>query len=154
MRTAGLAFLFLVWLFAQERARPNYSGTWVFNPDQSKLEIPVPKSGVFRLDHRDPVFVLERTFVRQDGRSDELKLELTTGGKDNVRSVRGSEAHIRIVWDGAVLVFDSYLVEGGQKATNVVRYTLRDGGETLTADERFNGPKLKYHNLWVFNRQK
>jgi hypothetical protein len=34
-----------------------------------------------------------------------------------------------------------------------VKYSLSPDGRTLTAEERFDGPALKYENTWVFQKE-
>jgi hypothetical protein len=38
------------------------------------------------------------------------------------------------------------------EATNVVRYSLENGGETLVAHESFLSSKQSYDNVWVLNK--
>jgi hypothetical protein len=45
------------------------------------------------------------------------------------------------------------ILADGRQATDVVRYTLRDGGQTFVAEEKFRGPVLKYDDLWVAERK-
>jgi hypothetical protein len=42
-------------------AKPDFSGTWIFNPAKSKLEIDPPTKSIFVIEHRDPKFSLSRT---------------------------------------------------------------------------------------------
>jgi len=62
---------------AQPSAKSDFSGTWNFVPAKSKMQIPVPTSAIFRVDHREPVFKISRTLV-QGGKRDDWKIDLTT----------------------------------------------------------------------------
>jgi hypothetical protein len=144
---------FVAWLAcAQSGTKPDFSGTWKLNLDKSTLEIPPPDSSVFYVDHKEPDFRLKRTHVF-NGKPNTWGVDLTTDGKEAVQKEANGEVHIKLYWDGDALIFDSYLLTGKSKATNVVRYVLSEDSKVFTADERFSGPRLKYHNIWVFDRQ-
>ena len=53
---------------------------------------------------------------------------------------------------GADLFLDSTITMGSRTATNKVVYHLSDDGRKLTATESFRGPRLKYDNVWVFDK--
>ena len=44
-------------------AKPDFTGTWEFNPSRSSLQNPAPESSTFGIEHREPYFYLERTHV-------------------------------------------------------------------------------------------
>jgi hypothetical protein len=135
--------------------KPNFSGSWVVNAEKSRLEIKVElESATFTIDHKEPDFRFSRVFVI-GGKDNALAWALTTDGKEAVTVEDGRTDHSRLYWDGDVLVFDVRIVlKDGREATNVVRYSLRDGGRTFVAEEKFRGPVLKYDNLWVADRKK
>jgi hypothetical protein len=141
-------------ILASASEKPNFSGDWVFNPEKSKLEIKIElESATFTIDHKEPDFRFSRAFVI-GGKEDALAWALTTDGKEVVAVEDGRTTHSRLYWDGDVLVFDVRIVlKDGREATNVVRYSLRDGGRTFMAEEKFRGPVLKYDNLWVADRK-
>ncbi len=134
--------------------KPNFSGGWVFNAEKSKLEVKVKlESATFTIDHREPDFRLSRVFVI-NGKTDSYSYALTTDGTEKVEERPDRTLHSRIYWDGDVLVFDVRIIlKDGREATNIVRYSLRDGGRTFVAEEKFRGPVLKYDNLWVADRK-
>jgi len=134
--------------------RPNFSGSWVVNAERSKLEIKVElESATFTIDHKEPDFRFSRVFVI-GGKDNALAWALTTDGKEAVTVEDGRTDHSRLFWDGNVLVFEVRMVlKDGREATNFVRYSLRDGGRTFVAEEKFRGPVLKYDNLWVADRK-
>lgn len=134
--------------------RPNFSGDWVFNAEKSKLQTQLKlDSASFTIDHKEPDFRFSRLFVI-DGKDDAYSYNLTTDGKEKVEEQPNRTNYSRLYWDGDVLVFDVRIVlKDGREATNVVRYSLRDGGRTFVAEEKFRGPVLKYDNLWVAGRK-
>ncbi len=51
-----LGLLLSTALAAEEGAKPDFSGTWIFNPGTSKLEMTAPTKSVFVIEHDDPKF--------------------------------------------------------------------------------------------------
>ena len=135
----------------QQSGKPDFSGTWIFVPAKSKMQIPVPTSAIFRVDHREPIFKISRTLV-QGEKSDDWKIDLTTDGKEVVQRGNNETVRGRLYWEGNDLIFDSKIILKDREASNVVRYHLSEVGKTLTATERFRGPILKYDNVWVFEK--
>lgn len=154
MRTLLLLAIVIIAAAGQQHVKPNFSGSWRLNHAKSKLEIDPPMSTTFEVTHNDPAFHITRTHVMKEG-SNTWSIDLTTDGKEVVQKwPDGREVHVRLTWQGETLLLDSYfLLPDGVKATNVVTYVLSEDAKTFTADERFNGPKMKYHNLWVFDRR-
>jgi len=153
---ACLLFLSLLSLAAlaqaKELPKPDFSGTWKFNPEKSKLQIPVPSSSTFVVDHKEPKFHLTRTHV-YDGKPDTWSIDLTTDGKEVIQREGDRTLRVRLYWEGNDLIFDSLIVLEDRQATNIVRYQLSPDGKTFTATESFRGPKLKYDNVWVFDKE-
>src|SRR5277367_917130 len=48
---------------------------------------------------------------------------------------------------------EDYTADTGEKATNAVRYRLKDGGKTLVEDEREVTSEGNEHNVWVLERK-
>ncbi len=134
-------------------AKPDFSGTWEFNPAKSALQITAPESTVFTIDHRDPLLRLERTHVAGQTR-DTFELELTTDGRETSVSKEGLQLRSRAHWDGETLVFETMLTRAGEEGTNLVRYTLDDSGDSFVAEEQFRSQKLSYDNRWVMDRMR
>jgi hypothetical protein len=150
----GAALLLVLAISAPGQEKPDFSGEWVFNPEKSRLEVKWNlESGTFTIDHREPNFRFNRVFVI-NGKRDSHSYSLTTDGKEEVSEQAERTVHSRLYWDGETLVFDSrILLKDGRETTNVVRYSLRDGGKILVAQEKFRGPILQYDNLWVADKK-
>ena len=133
-------------------ARPDLSGTWKLNRRESRLEIPMPDSTVFVIEHREPHFRLERTHVVGEA-NDVFCIELTTDGRSVHAAHRGINIVSRAFWDGDVLVFDSAMTAGNQTGTNIVRYELGEGGNVFIAVEKVDMGGHAHTNRWVFDRQ-
>jgi hypothetical protein len=137
---------------ARDLSKPDFSGSWVLDLSRSSLEIAPPDSSIFVIEHDDPDLVGRRTHYL-GGVSDASSAQLTT---DSVlAAVRAGDLEIptRVYWDGHVLVLDQAWTRGDVRITNLVRYTLEDGGQTLIADERMSADGDTHHNVWVFGRR-
>jgi len=105
-------------------AKPDFTGTWLFNAAMSRLQIPAPESSEFIIEHRDPHFRLTRTLVIR-GQRDTFSIDLTTDGAPfRLTHPRGYEIRGRAYWADEVLAFDSTIQQGYQEAINEVRYRL------------------------------
>ena len=139
---------------APAREKPNFSGVWEVDLQKSKI-VPQFKveSGSFAVVHRGNNFHFSRVFV-EDGKNDTFAYDLTTDGKEVVTEEPGQTAHSRLYWDGDVLVYDVRIIrKNGREATDVVRYSLHDGGRTFIAEERSRGPVVNYDNFWVARKR-
>jgi hypothetical protein len=130
----------------------DFSGVWKFNPEKSQLQVPAPSSSAFVVDHQEPHFHLTRTHI-YDEKPDTWSIDLTTDGKEVIQQEGDQTLRVRLYWEGNQLIFDSKIILKDREATNIVRYQLSEDGKTFTATESFRGPRLKYDNVWVFDRQ-
>ena len=132
--------------------KPDFTGTWKFNPSESLLQIPAPDATVFVIDHREPLFRFSRThFV--GGKSDTFELNLTTDGKEVVGEHGALHFRSRAYWDGETLVFETTFAQGGEEGVNIVRYSLSDTLNALIAEEGLRSKNINYDNKWVLDKQ-
>ena len=151
LKVAALVLLLTTALAAEEGMKPDFSGTWEFNPEKSRLERPAPTKSIFVIEHQDPIFKLTRTHTWGE-RSDTLSFEVTTDGKEHHQKEGEYESWARMTWLGEELVLDMKMEFRGEQGTNVVHYRLTDGGKTFVAAEWYHMPSKQNHNLWVFDR--
>ena len=138
-------------LYTCPMIKPDFSGTWRFNPSRSLLQIPPPDSTTFIIDHREPHFRLKRTLVHGQT-ADTFEIDLTTDGTP-VRKRHGDlDFDGRLTWDADTLVFESFVTRGVETGTNIVRYQLADQGRTFIALEEVRSPNYNHSNRWVFDR--
>ncbi len=130
--------------------KPDFSGTWIFNAEKSRLQVPAMlESAVFTIDHKEPVFRFSRVFVVR-GREDALSYELTTDGREKVEKLADRTITSKLHWEDNVLVLQNRIVLlDGREAINTVRYRLLNDGRMFVAEEEFRGPIRKHDNLWV-----
>jgi hypothetical protein len=131
---------------------PDFSGTWRADFGRSRLEIQSPASSVFTIRHSDPSLLLTRTH-KAEQYEDTFALQLLTDGRET--RMRKGEMQIRCicVWKGNSLHLDSRVVSCGMESRNAVVYTMSEDGRELVAEETFDGPSNKYHNVWVLVRE-
>ena len=132
--------------------KPNFSGTWKFNSGKSVLQMPLPESSIFVIEHKEPHFHLERKHVF-DGKSNTVSFDLTTDGNLTAINLGGFESQSKLFWKGDSLVFDSRFAHEGEEASNIVLYRLENDGQTLTAEEQLRSSQHNHDNKWVFDKQ-
>jgi len=131
--------------------RPNFSGTWKFNPQKSKLQIQSPDSTTFIIEHNEPDFKLTRTHIFS-GKSDTFSITLNTDGNKISFHHRGLEINAKLYWIEDMLVFDSIINRDNEIATNIVKYRLEDQGKTFIAEEKLSSSDQNYTNIWVLEK--
>lgn len=144
----------LAWQTAHRRRtmpKPNFTGTWRFNPTKSVLQINAPDATEFVIQHHEPALHISRTHIIGDQR-DTFSLALTTDGQEVAVAQGDLQLRCRAYWDGDTLVFDSKVIRADVEGTNMVRYTLLDDGAMFQAEERFRSSVLNYDNLWLLDR--
>jgi hypothetical protein len=131
--------------------KPDFSGTWTFSPARSTLQIAAPDATVFVIEHREPSLHIARTHVKGETR-DTFSLDLTTDGKEVVKTSGDLSLAARAYWEHDTLVFETRVVRAGNEGTNVVRYQLAADRMSFVAEERFRSAVMNYDNIWVMER--
>ena len=131
--------------------KPDFSGTWTFSPARSTLQIATPDATVFVIEHREPSLHIARTHVKGETR-DTFSLDLTTDGKEVVKTSGDLSLAARAYWEHDTLVFETRVVRAGNEGTNVVRYQLAADRMSFVAEERFRSAVMNYDNIWVMER--
>jgi hypothetical protein len=134
--------------------KADFSGVWVINPQKSQLANWAKYDRTtITIEHEEPNFRFHRVSIK-GGKTDESGYELSTDGVEKVKKDGRMTVYSRLFWEGEVLVLqDRMVLADGREATNTVRYTLKDGGKTFVAEEKFRGPVVKYDNLWVADKK-
>jgi hypothetical protein len=128
----SLALLALALGLAQAQAKSDFSGTWKINAGKSEFgTMPPPDSMTQKIVHEDPS--LKVTTVQTGGSGDRTyDMVYTTDGKVCVNRLGDSEFKSTLKWDGDDLVTDTKGSFGGNAFASKNRWTLSDGGKTLT----------------------
>lgn len=137
-------------------AKPNLTGTWVFDAQKSALKVPPPTSMTLQITQNDPQISFARTQVYGD-QSFNWKLDADTGGQKEVEEKQpGYTTASRVYWQGNALIIDQKITASdGTKINDTVTYTLEDGFNTLQAVERQTtvGGKGSTTNKWVYDKK-
>ena len=137
------------------QAKPDFSGEWVLNRQASTLPSAVSnvESGVVRIEHREPEFRFQRTYVIA-GKSRDAGFSLHTDGAEETQTgPQGLPTTSTLRWDGAALVLAMRIAGPGFIATNDVRYELLDGGRRLRATEVGRAPQGNHDAVWIYDRR-
>jgi len=138
------------------QAKPNLSGTWIFSPQKSALKVPPPSSMTLQIAQNDPEVNFSRTQVYGD-QNYAWKLDIVADGqKEVVQDSPGYTTRSRVYWQGNAMVIDSKITASdGTAVSDVVTYSLIDGGKTLEAVERqvTVGAKGSTTNKWVYEKK-
>jgi hypothetical protein len=152
----ALAVVLVGWLPAvHAQPRPDFSGEWVLNRTMSSLPgdtYAALESGVVRIQHREPVFTFQRTFVVNKQALD-ASFEIQTDGREIAVASRGLTSRSRLEWQGTSLVLTALIKGPRGDISNIVRYELLDGGRVLRAIEDLGGAAPAHHNVWMYERR-
>ncbi len=158
-RVQTFLFLLTVGLSALaqgSQSKPDFSGTWVFSPQKSSLKVPPPTSMTLQIEQKDPQISLVRKQLYGD-QSFDWKLDAATDGqKEVVQDSPGYSTSSKVYWQGTALVIDSMIsATDGTKISDVVTYSLEDGGKLLEGVERQTaiGGKGSAINKWVYEKK-
>jgi hypothetical protein len=140
-----------VTLGAQQK--PDFSGEWTLNRQASTLSpgAAAIRSGVMRIEHRDPMFRCKQTMVA-DLTPIEYAYELLSDGREVTGVQQGRSIVSSLRWDGEALVFTGRITGPNGELTVSFRYELEEGGRRLRAVEQLRGSGRDQDNVWVFER--
>ena len=153
--TLSLALLAVGAAGAAAQARPDFSGEWVLNRQESTLPPPVSavESGVVRIEHREPTFTFHRTYVIGGTPREASFTRATDGIEVTETGPQGIPSVSTLRWDGAALVLAMRIKGPGFEAANDVRYELLNGGRRLRATEQGRSPQGNHDAVWIYDRR-
>ena len=140
---------------AAAQARPDFSGEWVLNRQESTLPPPASnvERGVVRIDHREPAFSFHRSYVI-GGTPREASFTVFTDGREVAQTgPHGAPSVSTLRWDGPALLLAMRIKGPGFEATNDVRYELLNGGRRLRATEHGRSPQGNHDAVWIYDRR-
>jgi hypothetical protein len=140
---------------AGAQARPDFSGEWVLNRQESRLPPPVSnvESGVVRIEHREPSFGFHRTYVIAGAPREAGFSRRTDGAESSETGPQGLVTVSTLRWSGTALVLAMRIKTPAGDATNDVRYELIDGGKRLRATEQGRSPMGNHDAVWIYDRR-
>jgi len=151
-----MATMFLVGVASATvvQSKPDFSGEWILNRSASALSpgADAVRSGVVRIEHREPMFRYSATFVG-DGKPLEVAYELRSDGQEVTAAQQGPPSVSSLRWDGDALIFTGRIGRGAGEVTLSFRYELLDDGRRLRAAEQLRGGGRDQDNVWIFERR-
>lgn len=135
--------------------KPDFSGLWVLNSADSKLQNPErPVTSTFVIIHRGENWHVERTHFPQNQAPDTETMEYVINNRPvSKANDDGGTTITRMYWQESALILDQQMTNSSNEhATNRVAYTLSADGKKLTALEMETYPDAKFRNSWVFDR--
>ncbi len=153
-RLFSLALLTVALGLVPALAKSDYSGTWKANAGKSDFgPMPPPDSMSQTIVHADPSL---KVHVVQTGGSGDMSYDMvyTTDGKESVNHIGGdNEIKTTLKWDGEDLVGDSKGSYEGNDFTAKDRWTLSDGGKTMTVTRHISAGGADFDMKVVFEKQ-
>lgn len=149
-----LAILFTTILYSQQQY-PDFSGNWNLNLSKSKLNASWTsgiEKGRTQIFHQEPEFRFWRSFTIK-GIEDTLSYSARTTGVEQIEKKDDRITVSSLSWKQDTLCYITHIRLGKKEAVNIAKYYLTENGTELLTDEEFIGPKLKYHNIWVYNKE-
>jgi hypothetical protein len=138
-------------------AKPDFSGSWKLDPAKSDFgQMKAPDKMERVIEHKDPEIKVKTTQSTPNGdRSTETAY--TIDGKEQKQdSPRGAVMYTP-KWDGDAVVIESRrsVTVGGQQVdiTGVERWSLTDGGKSMTIDTKMVLPQGEITMKAVFVKQ-
>lgn len=152
-RIVFFALLTLTLALVPAHAKSDFSGTWKANTTKSDFgPLPAPDSMVEKIAHDDPS--LKVNVVQTGGGGDQnYDMVYTTDGKESVNHPGGNEFKTTLQWDGDDLVADTKGSYEGTDFTAKDRWTLSDGGKTLTVQRHISTSMGEFEMKLVLEKQ-
>ncbi len=135
------------------QAKSDFSGTWKGNATKSDFgPMPAPDSLTEKIAHEEPNIKIN---VAQVGGQGDMNYDMayTTDGKEAVNTVGGNEFKTTLKWEGDDLVGDTKGSFDGNDFTTKDRWTLSDGGKTMTVTRHISTSMGEFDMKLVFDKQ-
>lgn len=152
-RVLSLALLALAAGLVQAAAKTDFSGTWKANPGKSDFgPMPAPDTLVEKIAHEDPTMKVN---VAQTGGQGDMTYDMvyTTDGKESVNKVGDNEFKTTLKWEGDDIIADTKGSFEGNDFTAKDRWTLSDGGKTLTVQRHISTAMGEFEMKLVLEKQ-
>jgi hypothetical protein len=137
----------------QAQAKSDFSGTWKADPAKSDFgPMPPPDSMTQKIVHTDPSMKVN---VAQTGGSGDMTYDMvyTTDGKECENKMGDNPIKTKLTWDGDDLVGDSVGSYEGNDFTAKDRWSLSDGGKTMTVTRHISAGGADFDMKFVFVKQ-
>jgi hypothetical protein len=134
--------------------KPNFSGDWTLNMDKSNLgPMPPPQSMTRKVEHNDPSMTMTQATVGSPQGDQTFTLKISTDGKETTNEMMGTQAKTKATWEGDTLVINVVLEVQGTEVKLTEKWSLTDGGKTLTDNTHFVIPQGEFDLSYVMNKK-
>lgn len=135
-------------------ATPDFSGNWKLNASKSDFgQFPAPSVLTQKVEHADPKLTVDLKMVSDMG-DFAFTYRYTTDGKECTNEgFGGSEVKSILKWEGETLVVDSKGTFGDNAYTAKDKWSLSDGGKTLTLLRHFSSPMGEMDQKVILDKQ-
>lgn len=138
---------------AFSQGKPNFSGEWKMNAERSDYgTVPKPEKMVRKIVHEDPHLRISSTQSGPRGETTS-ELKLAIDGKEQVIRMGNVEVKTTSRWDGAMLRVDSKRPFQTGEIVTQEKWTLSEGGKTLTLATHIIAPKGEFDITAVLEKQ-
>jgi hypothetical protein len=134
-------------------AKANFSGDWKLNTSKSSFgQMPPPSSMTSKITHEDPKL---KNQVKQSSDMGDFEFEsnYTTDGKECTNEMFGGPQKSTLKWDGDTLLIETKAKFGDNEFTMQDKWTLSDGGKTLTIIRLFKSSMGEGEQKMVLDKQ-
>ncbi len=148
-----VSFLFSTVVYSQQQA-PDFSGNWKLNLSKSKLQAQWTsglEKGKAQILHQEPYFRYWRSFTIK-GAEDTLSFSMQTNGKEKIEKKEDRTVVNSLSWKQDTLLYISHITLGKKEAVNIAKYYLTENRTIFVTEEEFIGPRQKYRNMWVYEK--
>ncbi len=138
---------------AMAAEKPDLSGTWTIDLAKSDYGMmPPPTKVEAKITHKEPEVTMNILQVTARGeRTSEFKF--ATDGKEVETQVMGRPGKVKAKWEGSALVVTTKAEFQGNEILQVEKWTLGEGGKTLTAEATMNSPMGENKTKRIFVKQ-
>lgn len=145
-----------------QNEKPNFSGSWKLDKQQSELGTDERDVGRFRggtfdslvIEHKEPKLTIKRKMHLPSGEERTAELKYTTDGESNTNEgFRGMTSKSKTHWEEEKLITESTMeTQMGIIETKEVR-SLSADGKTMTVEMTTKGGRREGTRKLVFNKQ-
>lgn len=151
---ASAAIAFAVAPSVAAAQAPNLSGEWELDVAASTFgPRPGPQKQILKIEHADPSLKTTTTSTTERGERTQSSAYTTDGAESKNTGAMGNETVSLVKWDGGALAMTSKLSMQGQEITINEKWTVSDGGKTLTVARTASTPMGELQTTMVYHKK-
>jgi hypothetical protein len=116
--------------------KPDFSGHWKANLENSTLLRPKPKAMSASIHHNDPELRVEMVLTKPDGTVVQTTSRFLTTGEEVANPIYGTEMRSRSQWMNRELLIESWVSLNGREWHTHDFWSLSEDGKSLTMEHR------------------